>query len=217
MTRFFLLYAAALAAFVLLASGCCGALAVGDTAGVVRAPAQQKACAVRLIVRCKAKNLASTGSGVIVSKTEILTATHVIEWCDAPEVIATPPRGFGRRMRVSMVSTLTDVARMRIADDGEFGDVAPPKIGPVSDGSRICAALADPYQQRRCGFIEDQRSDMRNDLIFSAPIEPGNSGSGLYDSRGRLIGIVTAKTEHGRGIATSLAGREWLLDMAVTR
>lgn len=185
--------------------------------GPVRTPAAQKSHAVRVLVRCKAKNLQASGSGVIVSPTQILTATHVVEWCPDPELIAIPPGGFGRRMRVEMVSTLTDVARLRIADDGSFSDVRPLEIAAVVDGSRVCAALADPYHQRRCGFVEDRRPDMDDDLTFSAPIEPGNSGSGLYDSRGRLVGIVTAKTrEHGRGIATSLAGREWLLDMVVT-
>jgi hypothetical protein len=41
-------------------------------------------------------------------------------------------------------------------------------------------------------------------------VVPGNSGSGVYDDEGRLVGIVTHKTPAG-GLFTSLAGRRGIL------
>jgi hypothetical protein len=79
----------------------------------------------------------------------------------------------------------TDVARLEIASAEHFGlNLAPPAVGdgwPVNFPSTWCAYLLDGVQ---CGRAE--RSSER----FVARTEPGDSGAGVYDAEGRLVGIV---------------------------
>lgn len=158
------------------------------------------------------------GSGVVVSSTQILTAWHVVS--TTPPICrlrASTTEGDTYALTVDMAAPEADVVRMTI--DGTFKNASTPKLGPKpAVGTTVCVLGAIPSRQRRCGEAQ-WTFDVPppGDIEHTAITEPGNSGGGLYDSRGRLVGIVTHLQfcRNGQicgGRATSLAGpRSWLI------
>ena len=191
----------------MLASGC--ASMRGD--GVKRVETDEKmAAAVRVRGAC------GQGSGVIVAPDRILTARHVIackvgplEMIPDTSVLITLPGGTERRARVE-VSLDVDIARLRV--EGSLLGVEP-RLGRVVPDARVCAATAYPMRGLSCGHVTRDEHDAIGGIAFTANVEPGNSGSGLYDEHGRLIGIVIWRRTDGRvgGMATALASRAWLV------
>lgn len=132
------------------------------------------------------------GSGVIVDRQTILTAAHV----------ATSPPGFfcvrtatmvtGKRYLLTAGKALPafDLASLKLAV-GEFDPTYPVSYGDSPHfGAHVCAATAYPQHLWRCGETQTS-TDPPGDVAHSIVVEPGNSGSGVYDERGRLVGIIT--------------------------
>ncbi len=144
------------------------------------------------------------GTGVIVSKNIVLTARHVVAesayygkdeisgedlWrhCPGRKVMIAEVDGKIHNVTVEGESYEHDVARLRSEDD--FED-APAILGPKpSMGETVCAVALVPHPWRRCGTIQFPKN--ADALRFDFRSEHGNSGSGIYDSAGRLVGILT--------------------------
>lgn len=180
--------------------------------------AEEKAAAVELRVRCVAMfNLATTeddgtvkltragedvemprGSGVLVSPNQLLTAEHVADLSTIPPFLgacalyAYFPSGRRYQLTQEYGSKLYDVARMRASVGGfyEF-DRAPATAAPPAPGEDVCLLPAFPMRLRRCGEVQYTNVPPPGDVLHLAITEPGNSGGGAYDRRGRLVGIVT--------------------------
>jgi S1-C subfamily serine protease len=205
-----------LAAGVVLAllAGCCDnrssiAYPVG---GDGRPPAAQFNTAAEITSACIApdKTLSvGRGSGVLLSESTVLTAHHVVECKGTGTVMIEFPTGTATIGEVKVVDLEGDVALLAMLEPMKF---APARIGPKpAVDERICIVAAVPDRSRRCGEVKlwaDRPGDVKHDAIT----EPGNSGSGVYDSRGRLVGIVThfVRCRNGQycgGYFTSLDGR----------
>lgn len=134
----------------------------------------------------------SVGSGVIIAPDYVLTANHVTD-CDGLFVVATET--YDGLAAVVTQNKERDLAKLYVP--GIRGPEV--EIGPEpSPGDTVCLSPAYPRRDRKCGEVYFERGDGPNNRIrFSAKVEPGNSGSGLYDSEGRLVGIVT-QYEYGR-------------------
>jgi S1-C subfamily serine protease len=179
---------------------------------------------------------ASDQKTAAINAREVLTAAHVVS-CNVETEVEDPitktkkkitvsfgtvdslfgvqPDGISRPLKVQFMSEGTDIARLSFADAGEWYGVQPAKIAPVRIESRVCIVVAAPRRDRRCGEVEDILTTNANDVTLSTPVEPGNSGSAVYDRDGRLVGIVTQRRglKNGQstgGIATALGGREWV-------
>lgn len=146
------------------------------------------------------------GSGVIVTNDGyIATNNHVV---DGATKITVRTRD-GKEFAASLVGTdeKTDLAVIKIEATGlkaaEYGDsgslvVGQPVLaignplgelgGTVTDG--IISALDREVE------IENQKMTL---LQTDASVNPGNSGGGLFDGNGKLVGIVNAKSS-GSGI-----------------
>ncbi len=151
--------------------------------------------AVQITANCLTSSGEATGwygSGVIVNPTTILTAAHVATEGDVFCVFeAEMQHGKTYAMHVGVLLPEYDLASMHTAEGERFDPTFPIVFGPVPRlGERICAATAFPRRLTRCGDAQTQ-TDPPGNLIHTAIVEPGNSGSGVYDDRGRLIGIVT--------------------------
>ncbi len=196
----------------------------------------EKAAALTLLVHCSKMPPDASfimGSGVVISKTEALTAAHVVDCIsdkrdpndprkrirtslgEVDRLYAFQPDGIGRPMRVAFSTTNSDVARITFADDGEFYGVTKTSIVGVDIGSGVCIVTAFPSRERRCGQVDDITPGLADHLALSMPVEPGNSGSGVYDSKGRLVGVVTRTRnfmngQSAGGLATALSNREWV-------
>jgi len=140
------------------------------------------------------------GSGVILSKDGyIVTNYHVIE--RATKIDVTLTNGKEYEAEVIGSDDELDIALIKIsafslkpAFLGKSSSVRPgDKViaignplgylgGTVTEG--IVSAVDRPI---------DEYSEEKYLLQFSAPINGGNSGGGLFDADGKLIGIVTAK------------------------
>jgi len=217
----------------------CASCATGiQQRNVVRPASDQKTAAIHIIAHCSKMPPKSSfwGSGVAINAREVLTAAHVVS-CNVETEVEDPitktkkkitvsfgtvdslfgvqPDGISRPLKVQFMSEGTDIARLSFADAGEWYGVQPAKIAPVRIESRVCIVVAAPRRDRRCGEVEDILTTNANDVTLSTPVEPGNSGSAVYDRDGRLVGIVTQRRglKNGQstgGIATALGGREWV-------
>ncbi len=178
-----------------------------------RTPAWQVTEAATLTVLC-ADGSAKAGSGVLIGPDRMLTAAHVVT-CDQgePLLIQVELHGATTIAGVEVVSNGADIARLQTADALEFHAVL---IGPRPEvGATICVAAGAPQGlTRRCGPVE-RFETAPGDIVHAVVTEPGNSGAGVYDDSGRLIGILShyRTCVNGQlcgGKATSLDGRAWV-------
>lgn len=152
-------------------------------------------------IRTVCSNGVFAGSGVMVSPTRILTAGHVVR-CQISETSFEPPLAIGvdggddefhfATLDSADFQEGVDVAALTV--DGMRKYFTPVTIGPQPDiGERVCASTGrKPRYAIKCGTVQPRTTaDDTGTTRFDGIIEGGNSGSGLYDSRGRLVGIVT--------------------------
>jgi S1-C subfamily serine protease len=181
-----------------------------------RSPVVQHQDAVALTVVCETGQMV-IGTGVAIAPDRILTAYHVVSACggEPAAIVAEQGGGAAAIVQVEAVAPLADVARL-VTILGATLDAAPVAIGPPPPvGEPVCVAARHPYSARRCGVVEYVK-DGPHGIRSSAIVEPGNSGSGVYDRHGRLVGIATKMylCLNGQicgGMATALDGREWVM------
>jgi S1-C subfamily serine protease len=155
---------------------------------------------------------AGAGSGAIIAPDGyILTNHHVVH--NGRDLAAILPDG--TRLAASVVGTdqATDLAVIRANASGlpyaALGDSAPLRVGQlviaignpfgfqstVSTG--VVSALGRAMRSREGRLIE-------NVIQHTAPLNPGNSGGPLVDSRGRIVGINTAIIVRAQGIGLAI-------------
>lgn len=148
----------------------------------------------RSVLQVEALGLTGTarGSAVAISATEMLTNCHVVE--GAQKIIAR----HGKREWVARISraspaqdrcvleldeaVLTPVRGVRRFSDVRVGE----KVYTLGAPSGLELTLAD-------GIVSGLRDQDGLQLIqTTAPISPGSSGGGLFDTHGNVLGVTTA-------------------------
>ncbi len=135
-----------------------------------------------------------TGSGFIVSSDGyILTNAHVVEGADEVTVKLVDRREF--QAKVIGIDDRTDVAVVKIEAHGlptvKFGDVS--KLRP----GQWVVAIGSPFDfdnSVTAGIISAVSRELRSDNYVSfiqtdVPVNPGNSGGPLFNTKGEVIGI----------------------------
>jgi S1-C subfamily serine protease len=152
------------------------------------------------------------GSGVIVGTHTIITAHHVVD-C-AGIYIATVETLAGELLNATVVDFDADSDVANIVTDGPLPEFrfhlgALPEIGEI-----VCSESAIPTRARKCGEVVHSSSEQSAmDIRFMANVVGGNSGSGLYNDRGHLIGVVTRRNlDSTMGAAGSLWGFPGLME-----
>lgn len=161
---------------------------------------------------------AHRGSGVAVGPEIILTAAHVVTCSgrDVPLVVATLPSGESYFARVSRVDVAADLARLTVEPGGPplAGLVANVRPAEITRGEEVCSATASPARARQCGAVVDVAVDFGVAFRDTGESISGNSGSGVYDRGGRLVGIVThsyaAVAGGGRRCVTVARFADWI-------
>lgn len=154
-------------------------------------PAQQIAATVRVTVTCS-DGSTWNGSGVRVTTTIMLTAAHVANACTehgqaTAFIVTVDPYSTIHIAALIRSWGAYDVAALFTFD---ATPTAPIEFGPYpGDGGALCVSVAAPKRDRRCADDAVAGSDARG-FRFKIRSEPGNSGSGVYDSRGRLVGLM---------------------------
>lgn len=138
---------------------------------------------------------AHRGSGVAVGPSTLLTAAHVVacEGRDAPFIVVTLASGESYFARVSRVDVEVDLARLTVEPGGPSlaGLAATATTAKISRGAEVCSATASPARARQCGRIVDDAVDFGVAFRDTGESISGNSGSGVYNRDGHLVGIVT--------------------------
>lgn len=207
-----LLYTLAFATFVLLAPGCCTAALRVEAPP--RSERDQSAAAVEVRTFCPTadgKVRISFGSGVQISDHTVLTAAHVVPCpLERSAVIVVIARSGETLARPMLVGIDDDIVRLDLVTTLPARKA---QIGPRPAPQEIvCMSAAVPKRGRKCGLV-DGFGAPPGDVTHGANTVPGNSGAGVYDVVGRLVGIVTHYRRCGKktcgGKFTSLEGRAW--------
>lgn len=175
---------------------------------------------VNIEVIC-ADGTAQGGSGVRVGGTAVLTAAHVIICEDsAPTMILAQTLDANGAADGHYIATLEG---MDIADIARLDVILLPEMPPVAIaaarvGERACAVFSLPEPGRRCGEVWPGGNTGAAGLHVDFVAEHGNSGSGVWDESGHLIGLLdTLRMCSGTNTAqvctagvTPLSGRRWI-------
>ena len=142
------------------------------------------------------------GSGVIISEDGyIITNNHVIS--DSDNIIVKLTNGDSYPATLVGTDAETDIAIIKIDATGlkaatignsstlEVGDVVVAIGNPLGQlGGTVTNGIVSALDRT----ITTSDGETRNLMQTNAAVNPGNSGGGLFNDRGELIGIVNAKT-----------------------
>lgn len=164
---------------------------------------------VRLAITCPGGGEQS-GSGFAISPRHVITAAHVITCgsLNAPiSIVALLRTGVVVDMEVDAVDRGADAARLRPALlKRPFAYFSEVRLTPLKVGEYICSIGGDNpnvFGVKKCGFVTVvgvcqydycdswmPSSKLPHWFHSSIPVVPGNSGSAVFDARGRVVGIV---------------------------
>lgn len=161
------------------------------------------------------EKLNAFGSGVVVSLGKVITKCNVIEEAERIDVRQ------GTRVLPARLS-LKD-AKQRLCELDVPGLVAPPaaiaRDGKPNPGARVYAIGAPQGLELNISeglILAIREIDDYNIFQSSAPISPGSSGGGLFDSDGRLVGILSFYRKDGQN--SNLAySTDWIVRTADAR
>lgn len=158
-----------------------------------RAIAQVQSSVVE--VRVNGMFSGSQGSGVIVQPSGlIVTNNHVVRGASRVEVITASNQSIQAEVVASDEGE--DLAILRpVSGAGPGVALADDAAGPPTNGTSVFA-VGSPFGLQNtvtAGIVSAFRQQDGQPLIqFDAPVNPGNSGGGLFDLEGRLLGIPTS-------------------------
>lgn len=156
----------------------------------------------------------ATGSGVVVTtQGHVVTNYHVIEGASDVQVLSQ-----GRYLKTEIVGydELTDLALLRVMEDIELpavkmGDMSDVRVGDwaIVIGNPLGKQFADTVTVGVVSALnrELESSSIVKMLQTDAAINSGNSGGGLFNTRGELIGIPSLKfSSNGKDDIASIEG-----------
>ena len=169
---------------------------------------------------------AGAGSGIIFAPDGyILTNSHVVQ--NARQLTATITGGTSFAATIIGTDPATDLAVIR-ADGSSLpfatlGDSASLRVGQLiiaignpfgfqsSVSTGVVSALGRALRSQEGRLIE-------NVIQHTAPLNPGNSGGPLVDSRGHVVGINTAIIPLAQGIGFSIPSNtaKWVVSQLLT-
>ena len=156
----------------------------------------------------------ATGSGVVVTtQGHVVTNYHVIEGASDVQVLSQ-----GRYLKAEIVGydEMTDLAVLRVMEDVELpavkmGEMAEVRVGDwaIVIGNPLGKQFADTVTVGVVSALnrELESSSIVKMLQTDAAINSGNSGGGLFNTRGELIGIPSLKfSSNGKNDVASIEG-----------
>ncbi|PPD02660.1 MAG: hypothetical protein CTY29_12285 [Methylobacter sp.] len=152
------------------------------------------------------------GSGVVVDKGKIVTNCHVVREANNLKV-------FNDSQEYTASWTLTDPSRdicILTANSLEAPSIKIRKINDVKIGEAIFA-VGNPlgFGLSVTAGLVSSISPYRDEqtIVASVPLSPGSSGGGLFDTRGRLLGITTAILTAGQNLNIVLPA-DWITELS---
>lgn len=152
------------------------------------------------------------GSGVVVATNELLTNCHVVQ--DGRSWRITTPSGTKHKAILLARLKKRDLCLMYASKL----EARPALLGAAFnlDVGAAVYAIGSPEGLELSlsnGVVSQLRGNKNAPLIqTTAPISPGSSGGGLFDSEGRLVGITTFYLEGGQNLNFAMPV-EWLAEL----
>lgn len=154
----------------------------------------------------------SQGSGVVVDKGRIVTNCHVVREANSLKIsagsqeyaaswtVADPSRDICILSVEGLVAPAIDVRKMSDLKIGEPVFAVGNPLGFALSVSSGLVSSISPYRDERV-------------IVASVPLSPGSSGGGLFDTRGRLLGITTAILTAGQSLNIVLPA-DWIAELS---
>jgi S1-C subfamily serine protease len=147
------------------------------------------------------------GSGVLVDSWHAVTASHVVACLGEKQGSISVSQGF--HDTTALLVTFDHLHDLAVLELQEPFAVQPPTLRNPKEDSMVCFQPAFPEGPRQCGIILGVKDwsellGFEVDLRLNLHIIPGNSGAGLFDLQGNLIGLITHGNSHTLGFGTSL-------------
>ncbi len=193
---------------VLLASA--SALVFAKTPEEVFEVASKSVVAIK-VLGDDANKIIMIGSGVVVAKDEVLTNCHVVE---KGKFFLVRQQGLDHAATLIARLGRHDLCLLGVRDLGgqpvELGAAAKLKVGTpvyaIGAPEGLELSLSD-------GLVSQLRGGEGLPIIqTTAPISPGSSGGGLFDSEGRLVGITTFFLATGQNLNFAMP-IDWLAEL----
>lgn len=166
---------------------------------------------VRINVANSAGVVVSTGSGVVIGPGSVITNCHVALRGESLEVVLA---GSIYAASVEVANEERDLCLLDVS-----GLAAPAvslgSIDSVRVGQRVYAVGAPQGLDLTIsdGIVSSLREMLGGKVIqTTAPVSPGSSGGGLFDTAGRMIGVVTFQTKAGQNLNFALPA-DWVSEM----
>lgn len=150
----------------------------------------------------------STGSGFAVDDHTLITNKHVV--ADSKELEVSTYDGHDITVGATATAGLADLAVVRTTDPlPSFPELAKtdPKPGdPVTVVGYPAGGELTVTEGEVMGTTRDPlNANLGEVLLTDAPVEPGSSGSAALDDKGRVIGVVYAKTADDNSLLVPLS------------
>jgi V8-like Glu-specific endopeptidase len=150
----------------------------------------------------------STGSGFAVDDHTLITNKHVV--ADSKDLEVSTYDGRDINVRAASTAALADLAVVRTTDplpsfpelakaDPEPGD--PVTVVGYPAGGELTVTEGEVMSTTR----DPLNANLGEVLLTNAPVEPGSSGSAALDAKGRVIGVVYAKTADDNSLLVPLS------------
>ena len=153
----------------------------------------------------------ATGSGVVIGPGSVITNCHVALRGDSLEVKL---GGVGYIATVEVSNEDRDLCLLSVS-----GLTAPAvslgSVDSVRVGQRVYAVGAPQGLDLTIsdGIVSALREAQGSKMIqTSAPVSPGSSGGGLFDTSGRMVGVVTFQTKVGQNLNFAVPA-DWVGEM----
>lgn len=212
-----------LAWMALVVTLACLAMCCAHAKPLTRTVAEAHDASVQITISCV--NGSGYGSGVIMSSRTVLTANHVANKAANCLYLAETADGKKFVMMISKewpehdITELYTPFALELVHDGHTQGLLPStpiELAPVPPpGELACIVSSFPDHLRRCGAVQYYRQEPPGDVEIDVLVEPGNSGSGVYDLKGRLVGITThlRRCQNGQWCGGRFSSLEFLLSV----
>ena len=166
---------------------------------------------VRIIVSNASGSPVASGSGVVIGPGSVITNCHVAMRGDTIEVTLA---GASYSASVEVANEERDLCLLDVS-----GMVAPAvslgSVDSVRVGQRVYAVGAPQGLDLTIsdGIVSALRESQGSKIIqTTAPVSPGSSGGGLFDTAGRMVGVVTFQTRAGQNLNFAVPA-DWVSEM----
>lgn len=152
------------------------------------------------------------GSGVNLGNGRVLTAFHVVA---GTALYTVTDMVTDKSVMAELDLTHRfDIARLELHDSMPGPPVSVARVAP---GEIVCSMVAHPEFIVRCGHVTSVQDEIAG-IRHTVPVAKGNSGGGLYNEAGDLVGIVVTcnltddECDGSGGGASPVASMPWLVD-----